>query len=310
MTESSSHAECGDAAGESGDDALKCLSFFRDHPQDGELEIQQLDEEVCALRVTIQDLLSQSAELDHKRSDLSHESHLLHSMINDKRGRVTVQKLIEFQEQLKDLERRESGLESKLLICEEEFSNLSGSKSGSVDLDIHLSDSINKFHSLKMKLSAKMRASFSLRCQLNDAPVQTELIQYEKRFSELYAQIQEKHRLTRRYYATYNALLEIKELMLKEASLLNSINLQFKDAMTTPSGQSKLLDTMEVILKGTKQKLEKTKQDLLVEQKVLNSFEEKHAIEVAAERHFPILLKTFQDACAEYDRLREVTLST
>ena len=35
---------------------------------------------------------------------------------------------------------------------------------------------------------------------------------------------QEKHRQTCKYYTTYNALLEIKELMLKETSLLNSIS--------------------------------------------------------------------------------------
>lgn len=35
--------------------------------------------------------------------------------------------------------------------------------------------------------------------------------------------VQGKHRQTRKYYSTYNALLEIKELMLKETSLLNSI---------------------------------------------------------------------------------------
>ena len=33
----------------------------------------------------------------------------------------------------------------------------------------------------------------------------------------------QKHRQTRKYYATYNALLELKELMLNETSLLNSI---------------------------------------------------------------------------------------
>lgn len=35
--------------------------------------------------------------------------------------------------------------------------------------------------------------------------------------------MQAKDRQTRNYYATYNTLLEIKELMLKETSLLNSI---------------------------------------------------------------------------------------
>lgn len=38
--------------------------------------------------------------------------------------------------------------------------------------------------------------------------------------------MQEKLRKTRKLYATYNALLEIKDLMLKETSLLNSINSQ------------------------------------------------------------------------------------
>jgi hypothetical protein len=41
--------------------------------------------------------------------------------------------------------------------------------------------------------------------------------------SLVFATVQGKHRQTRKYYSTYNALLEIKELMLKETSLLNSI---------------------------------------------------------------------------------------
>lgn len=55
---------------------------------------------------------------------------------------------------------------------------------------------------------------------------QPRLCRYDHRFSELNAQIQGKLRQTRKYYATYNALLEIKEVMLKEASLLNSISSQ------------------------------------------------------------------------------------
>ena len=42
----------------------------------------------------------------------------------------------------------------------------------------------------------------------------------------IFANVQEKLRQTRKYYGTYNALLEIKELMLKETSLLNSISSQ------------------------------------------------------------------------------------
>jgi len=38
-----------------------------------------------------------------------------------------------------------------------------------------------------------------------------------------FAYVHGKHRQTRNYFATYNALLEIKELTLKETSLLNSV---------------------------------------------------------------------------------------
>ncbi|KAF9612997.1 hypothetical protein IFM89_004801, partial [Coptis chinensis] len=76
---------------------------------------------------------------------------------------------------------------------------------------------------------------------------------YEQRFSELDVQIQEKFRQTRKCYATYNALLEIKELALKETSLLNSITSQFHEAITNPAGRIKLIDSMEGIVKGTQQ---------------------------------------------------------
>ncbi|XP_020578013.1 coiled-coil domain-containing protein 93 isoform X3 [Phalaenopsis equestris] len=184
-----------------------------------------------------------------------------------------------FLDQQQDIERQESGLESNLLASEEEPSNLNRSKCRFVDLDSHLINCTNKLNSLKREFAAKTKENFSLRCQLDDVPVQTELIQYERRFSELYAQIQKKHHLTRRHYATYNALVEIKELMLKEASLLNSVNLQ---------------------------KLEKAKLDLSAEQRVCDSLKEKHITAVAEQKNFSSLLKTFQDACTEYERLRQL----
>ncbi|KAE9452254.1 hypothetical protein C3L33_15848, partial [Rhododendron williamsianum] len=104
-----------------------------------------------------------------------------------------------------------------------------------------------------MELAVKLREIVLLKRQLDDVPVQAELIQYEHRFSELYAHIQEKLRKTRKLYATYNALLEIKDLMLKEASLLNSINSQFQAAITSTAGRMKLIDSMEGIMKGTQQ---------------------------------------------------------
>ncbi|KAL0915350.1 hypothetical protein M5K25_015762 [Dendrobium thyrsiflorum] len=252
----------------------------------------------------------QTYELRLKTGDGEEDfpSHLLHGIQDGESDRQQLDK--------EDLERQASGLESKKLISDDEISNLSRRQCEPIDLDSHLENSTNNSELLESnggdavidwratakmisdkELATKMKENLSIRCQLDDVPVQTELIQYvlslfhftfplpmvlgsnrqlenwragsssriedplyERRFSELYAQIQEKHHVTRRHYTTYNALLEIKELMLKEASLLNSINLQsrkqrFKNAMTTPSGRSKFLDTMEAIVKGAKHTL-------------------------------------------------------
>ncbi|XP_015077145.1 coiled-coil domain-containing protein 93 isoform X3 [Solanum pennellii] len=123
----------------------------------------------------------------------------------------------------------------------------------SENLDHTFRDSTEKLDFAKRELAAKLRSTLSFKRQLDDVPSQAELIQYELRLSELYTHIQGKDRQTRKYYATYNTLLGIKELMLKETSLLNSIRSQFKDALTSPASRKKLIDSMEGIMHGTQQ---------------------------------------------------------
>ncbi|KAL5975205.1 hypothetical protein ACLOJK_031884 [Asimina triloba] len=147
-------------------------------------------------------------------------------------------------------------------------------------------------------LAARLRENLALKRRLDDVPSQLELMQYERRFSELYVQIQETHRQTREYYATYNALMEVKELMLKETSLLNSISAQFQDAMTSTTGRTKLIDSLESIGKGTQQKLEKVHLGLEAEQKICNVLKEKYAAAMEEQRHRSTLLKVFQESSA------------
>ncbi|XP_057809016.1 uncharacterized protein LOC131023490 [Salvia miltiorrhiza] len=105
------------------------------------------------------------------------------------------------------------------------------------------------------ELATKLRSIVLLKRQLDEVPAQAELIQYELRLSELNTQIQKKLRQTRKHYDTYNALLEIKDLMLKETSLLNSINVQFQNAITSVDGRVKLTNSLEGISNGTQQLL-------------------------------------------------------
>lgn len=171
-------------------------------------------------------------------------------------------------------------------------------------LDLSLSDSIERLYSAKRELASKLREIVSVKRQIDDVPSQAELIQYERRFAELNVDIQGKLRQTRKYYATFNALMEIKELMLKETSLLNSISSQFQDAISSPAGRMKLIDSMEAILKGTQQKLDKVQRALLAEQKVCDDLREKYAVAISEQRRCSSLLKAFQEECTKNDVLR------
>lgn len=163
---------------------------------------------------------------------------------------------------------------------------------------------LQKWISLRTELAQKSQEVALLQRKLDDLPCQTELIQYERRFVELYVHIQRKLRETRKYYATYNALAEAHELTVKETSLLNSIHSQFEAAMMTTGGRSKFVESMDGIVKGVKQKLDKVERRFHAEQSTYNLLKEKHASAVAAQRHYFSLVKLFQDECARSEKLR------
>uniref|UniRef100_A0A5B7AIN0 Putative coiled-coil domain-containing protein 93 n=1 Tax=Davidia involucrata TaxID=16924 RepID=A0A5B7AIN0_DAVIN len=95
--------------------------------------------------------------------------------------------------------------------------------------------------------------------------------------------------------------------MLKETSLLNSISSQFQDAITSTTGRTKLIDSMDGIVKGTQQKLEKVQLVLQAEQKVCDALKERYAAAIAEQRHSYSLLKAFQEECAKNECLRSQT---
>ncbi|XP_044463115.1 coiled-coil domain-containing protein 93 isoform X1 [Mangifera indica] len=246
-----------------------------------------------------------------KNFDIETELQCLRERINKEDANDRVEKLKSAIESLKALEKKESDLQSncnaqrcklEAEVIELEKKLAAGYDGSSLSDD--LSESIEKLNLAKRELAARLRDILCLKRKLGDVPSHPELIQYERRFSELYTHIQEKHQKTQKYYATYNALMEIKELMLKETSLLNSISSQFQDAITSPAGRMKLIDSMEKIVKGSQQKLEKVQLGLREEQKACDALKERHAAAIAEQRRCHSLLKAFQEECAENERLR------
>ncbi|MQM03380.1 hypothetical protein Taro_036160 [Colocasia esculenta] len=299
------------------EDQLQAISVLQDI-EVGEMTLPKLENEYNQRKLSKHALQSISTELDKRKIDLLGEIQLLCQRLKSEGPRDAVERLMSVLEVLKDLGQRESDFQSccrqkctsmelGIMELEKDIYNDDGNKVNGTDLDQSIIDAHEKLNFVKRELGAKLRGILSLKRQIDDVPVQSELIQYEQRFAELNVQIQERLRQTRKHYDTYNALLEIKELMLKEISLLNSINSQFQQAIVNTAGRSKLIDSMEAILRGTQQKLKKVEIDLDLGQRSRDSLKEKYSTTMAAQRRFSSLLKTFQEECEKHERLQNLT---
>ncbi|CAI0416876.1 unnamed protein product [Linum tenue] len=254
-------------------------------------------------------------EQNRRKADVLSESQKLRERIDGSGCNAAVDKLIPILESLKSLENEEcvlradydarrAGLEADVCELEDKVESGSHSESLSESLDSLLEMSLEKLDSAKKELAGRLRAVLLVKRQIDDVATQAEVIQYDRRLSELNAYIQEKHQQTRKHYDTYNALLEIKDLMLKETSLLNSINSQFQDAITSADGRMKLIASMEGIVKNSQQKLRKLENGLDEEQMTLSNLKKKYAAAMSEQRHCYSLLKAFQEECSKNERLR------
>ncbi|CAA6666305.1 unnamed protein product [Spirodela intermedia] len=270
-----------------------------------EITLQKLEAEVNRRNLSLCKLRSASIELDRKKADLFNEIQVSREKLKNEDLQGAVERLKSMLGVLKDLEKCESDFQSsckqqcanmqvELVDIEKGISDTDRNKVDDSFLVRSIADAHDKLNSAKRELGAKRRAILSLKRQLDDVPVQSELIQYEHQFSGLYVHIQERLQQTRQYYDTYNALLEMKELMLKELSLLNSISSQFQEAIVDTTGRLKLMDSMEAILKGTQQKLKKVEAGLHAEQKIRDSLEEEYSAAVTEHRRFSSFLKASQ----------------
>ncbi|XP_023547315.1 coiled-coil domain-containing protein 93 isoform X1 [Cucurbita pepo subsp. pepo] len=257
-------------------------------------------------------------ELNQKKVAVVKDLQFLQDRVSKANANHVVQNLMSCLKTLEDLGKQESELlspcDAQRIKLQAEIFELEGRLTGDHEcsnfldsLDNFISESEEELNSVKKALASRLRETLALKRLLDDVPTQTELIQYERRFSELFINIQDKHRQTRRYYATYNALLEIKDLMLKETSLLNSISSQFQDAIANSMSQMKLIESMEGILKGIQQKLDKVLLSHQEEQQVCNALKEKYAAATAEQRRCYALLKAFQEECAKNEKLRTQT---
>ncbi|KAJ7532048.1 hypothetical protein O6H91_14G069900 [Diphasiastrum complanatum] len=277
-----------------------------------EAQITKLQQNIARSQLTLENLKATILQKDEQRREMELETERLQDLLKENN---TAQQFFSLLKHLQRLETEEMHLQEEdtkeRAELEAHKQRLEEQSASSEDVEklLEIDDAfkthLQKWKTLRADLATKNRALLVLQRQLDDVPSQTELIQYEYRFVELYLHIQAKLRETRKYYSAYNALAESNEVSVKEISLLNSIQSQFEVAMATAEGQVKFVESMKGILKGVQQKLDKIGARYHHEQIALALLKEKYASAIASQRKYSALLKVFQDECAENENLRK-----
>jgi len=121
-----------------------------------------------------------------------------------------------------------------------------------------------KYNRLRQMLSEMNLEVASNARIIDDIPTRTELIQYERRFVELYQQVAWKLEETRKYYAMYNTLETSLKFIQQEIKLLDSISENFAVAMRSSQGKEEFLRQFDQITRSVEDALGSQEQMLVI----------------------------------------------
>ncbi len=116
-----------------------------------------------------------------------------------------------------------------------------------------------KYNKARLMLAKRNQEIAKILRLLDDVPTRAELMQYERRFAELYEEVAAKLEENRKYVNMYNTLDQRKNFLMKQVTLLDSINDQFNDAMSSKKSKEAFLGQFEKIVLGMGGNLDKLK---------------------------------------------------
>jgi hypothetical protein len=141
---------------------------------------------------------------------------------------------------------------------------------------------------------------------IDDIPTRAELIQYERRFVELYELVAEKLIETRKYFAMYNTLEETHRFMTSEVSLLESINKNFPAHSKTKAGLQAFLDSFKALIEGVDKNIVQAERDNAQEVAEKERLDNRLKQLLEHQRAYFKAIKEFQEECYKSERLSEM----
>ncbi|KAG8193575.1 hypothetical protein JTE90_000212 [Oedothorax gibbosus] len=274
-------------------------------------EVEKLN---ANLKETYQESHSRLVNLQNTYKDMMKEMEVLEQAENDDNKSLleTLRSLVATNETLKKQEQEFRNH------CKEELARLKGqieelkasSEEGSSEDNEHremvekqyIADK-EKLQKIRMLLAKKNREIASLQRKFDEVPSRAELSQYQKRFVELYNQVAAKHKETKQFYTLYNTLEDSRMYIMKEVDLLNSIQENFTDAMTTSASKGEFLAQLEQIVERILQNKTRTEKKKLEEKRQRDLLNDNLLDLIEKQRLYFKTVKDFKEECRKNEIL-------
>ncbi|VVC90904.1 unnamed protein product [Leptidea sinapis] len=150
-------------------------------------------------------------------------------------------------------------------------------------------------NSIRVELGHLNRQVLRFSTAIDEVPGSAELLQYEKRFVELYNQVASKHKETKQYYIFHNTLLEVKQYTSKELSLLNSILDNYDEAMSSVRKREEFMMQFESIVDWVNQTVRKVEEKYKQEKEQKASLHHEYCRLMEVQRQYAAALKKLSE---------------
>ncbi|KAG2518591.1 hypothetical protein JM16_005244 [Phytophthora kernoviae] len=295
------------------------LQVARTQLKEHEVQVQKLIEEKKSLDAKTKESNAQAAALDEALSAVNQEIAEMEAQTpedeNAQAHLATLRQLVmknevlkreknEFREKCRlELESLKERIEKMKLQVAKDASQQDEETLRLNEIEQMHAQMAQKHKDMKMAAAKQTRALHLKMKQIDEIPTRIELVQYEKRFVELYDEVALTLDETRKYYCVYNTLKTTHEFLEKEISLINSINENFDVAMGSKTATQAFFMQMESIIQNVQGTVGKQQTARGDHQASVETLDSKYQLLLEQERMYVSAIREFQKECEKNEKL-------
>ncbi|GAB9476250.1 hypothetical protein Gpo141_00013318 [Globisporangium polare] len=270
-----------------------------------EAQTQEAQEQATAVTQAIASIEQEIAQLDVKEAqDRSAQPFLatLKKLViqNETLKRQKTEFRVKCRTELENLHARIAQLK---LQAEEDLANQDEETLRLNEIEQMHAQMATKHKEMKVALAKQTREIQLKMRQIDEVPTRIELIQYEKRFLELYEEVALTLDETRKYYCTYNTLQTTQEFLEREISLINSIHENFDVAMSSKAATQAFFTQLEGIIQNVQGTVTKQQAQRADHQTNVETLDSKYQLLLEKERTYVNAIREFQKECEKNEKL-------